>query len=284
MPTLDDLRDEYARLWASVEIRPDRDGQARRAATKVLAGRAHYEAVGGALGVPWYFIGLAHMRESYCNFGTHLHNGDSLSARTYHVPAGRPAKGSPPFGWDESAIDALRIKGLQNVREWPIERVCYELERFNGFGYRHPNRGLSPYLWADTNHYQAGKFVSDGKYSSTAVDRQDGCMAVLKIMADLDPAILGGSPETEEAVVAPKAIEAEALSTEAHFEIHDRLKMDSWLYWANRMNIKTITASCAGAMAFLQDHMLEIGGIAVAAVIIFELAQYAQRCREGATQ
>lgn len=295
MPTFDDLRGEYAQLWASTEIRPERDGQARRAAAKVIAGRAHYEAVGGALGVPWYFIGLAHMRESYCSFGTHLHNGDSLSARTYHVPAGRPAKGSPPFSWDESAIDALQIKGLQNVGDWPIERVCYELERFNGFGYRRPGRGLSPYLWADTNHYQAGKFIADGKYSSGAVDRQDGCMAVLKIMVESDPSILGGAPEADEAISAPKASEEPGEGL-AHPEIHTQLKEESWWYSGVNWVRKKLGLPAAGAtvgasmlddpmqalsmaLSFVKSYGLFIVAGAVAILLAVEAMQAAQRER-----
>ncbi|MCA9660183.1 MAG: DUF2914 domain-containing protein, partial [Myxococcales bacterium] len=128
--------------------------------------------------------------ESSCNFKTHLHNGDTLRRRTVNVPAGRPKSGSPPFDWHTSAIDALQIKGLQKIADWCITRMCYEAERFNGFGYRnwHPNV-LSPYLWSYSFHYHRGKYIADGKWSSAAVSGQPGAMPILKLLMELDPEI-----------------------------------------------------------------------------------------------
>jgi lysozyme family protein len=284
MPSFEELRDSYTQMWATAELRPERTAQAHKAAAKVMAGRAHYESVGGALGIPWYFIGLAHMRESYCNFGTHLHNGDSLAARTYHVPSGRPAKGSPPFAWDDSAIDALKIKGLQAVGEWPIEQVLYQLERFNGFGYRRPGCGPSPYLCADTDLYKAGKYVRDGVYSASFVDPQDGCIAVLKCLLELDPDILGVSPETETAIAAPKAIEPGSGGAEEHAEAHDILKEASTFYASNRYMIKGTGWSLMGVLAaiwhWLQDPLhaaLALTGMALAVIVGIELLQLRAR-------
>jgi lysozyme family protein len=47
-------------------------------------------AVAGEVGIPWYVVAVIHNMEAGQNLRTHLHNGDSLTARTVHVPAGRP--------------------------------------------------------------------------------------------------------------------------------------------------------------------------------------------------
>src|SRR4029077_18758554 len=96
--------------------------------------------------------------------------------------------GSPVFTWAESAIDALCLKGLQNVgaNAWSIERIAFELERYNGFGYRNHHPSVkSAYLWSGTNHYTKGKYIRDGAFDPDAVSGQIGAMAILKqLVAD----------------------------------------------------------------------------------------------------
>jgi lysozyme family protein len=59
----------------------------------------------------------------------------------------------------------------------------YRLEAYNGLGYR--SYGVaSPYLWSFSNHYDRGKFVSDGKWSSTARSQQCGAAVMLKLLND----------------------------------------------------------------------------------------------------
>lgn len=190
MAVFEQYRDEYTRLLKTAVLRPERAASARQGAAVVYRNRARYEEVGARVDIPWWFIGCIHLRESTCNFERHLHNGDPLSGRTYQEPAGRPPVGVPPFKWEVSAIDALMYKGLDIIKEWPIERALYEWERYNGFGYREPGRGYSPYLWADTNHYTAGKFVADHVFDSSYVDTQNGCAAVLNCLLEIDPYIL----------------------------------------------------------------------------------------------
>lgn len=76
--------------------------------------RARYESVGNPMGIPWHFIAAIHNLESSRSFLTHLHNGDPLTGRTFHRPPGRPASGNPPFTWEFSAADALRLKSLEH--------------------------------------------------------------------------------------------------------------------------------------------------------------------------
>ena len=145
--------------------------------------RGRFESVEQSTGVPWFVVGIISLLESGGNFRTHLHNGDSLNGRTYRVPAGRPKFGSPPFTWEESAIDALIYEGLDrwNPSQWyRPEVIAYALEAYNGFGYR--SKGInSPYLWSKTNHYVRGKYTYDGYYDPYAVSQQVGGMAILKV-------------------------------------------------------------------------------------------------------
>ena len=184
-------REGYARLWRGAEVLPERQADVRRTAAILLANKPRYLDVSADTGVPWFVVGLIHKMECshWPRFDQHLHNGDPLTARTRLVPRGRPKSGSPPFTFEESAIDALKYDGLDAVGDWSsVERVAYELEKFNGFGYR--KFGVpTPYLWSFTNRYAHGKFVSDGQYDPSAVSEQSGAMAVLKALVDLDPSI-----------------------------------------------------------------------------------------------
>jgi lysozyme family protein len=300
MPDFDSTRDDYRKHWDAAKIDPERLHGSAAAAAKVLEGRRHYEAVSAALGVPWYFTGCAHMRESYCSFATHLHNGDSLKARTHHVPAGRPA--APPangvcYTWDESAIDALRIKGLQNVTDWSLERVLYELERFNGFGYRNKGRP-SPYLWAGTDQYHAGKYVRDGVYDPSFVDPQAGCCAVLKLLLEGDPHLFGEAPEVADAINSPKAgneNEDEPLTN--HVEVHQQLQQESWWYSlknglrkklglpvAGGVGASTLVDDPIGAVQqvanFAKTYGLHIMAAVVAVLLVIEGVNAVQRQRK----
>ena len=47
------------------------------------------------------------------------------------------SKGRGPFPtWEAGAIDALDLDRLNQVTDWSPERASYEIEKFNGFGYR----------------------------------------------------------------------------------------------------------------------------------------------------
>jgi lysozyme family protein len=146
---------------------------------RVLRSRTIYTSVGTPLGIPWYFVGLLHGMEASFNFGTHLHNGDPLAARTVHVPKGRPTMGNPPFTWSDSATDALTFEDFANQADWTLPRVLYRIEAFNGFGYRR-NGIRTPYLWSFSNLYTRGKYVADGVFDPNAVSNQAGAAVVLK--------------------------------------------------------------------------------------------------------
>lgn len=181
MQLTDGLRQEYQRLFDGCAVRPDKVAAVDAIADRVVKNQARYQAVALKVGtVPWFVIGAIHNLEAGLRFTTHLHNGDPLTARTVHVPAGRPRAGHPPFTWEVSAIDALKQRGLDKVTDWSVPSMLFHVEGYNGYGYRlkHPEV-LSPYLWSFTNHYTAGKFVADHKFSSKAVSAQCGAMALL---------------------------------------------------------------------------------------------------------
>lgn len=206
------LEARYEAMWAAMKLRPERLGGTMALAQKIARNKERYLAVERATGVPWPVVGVIHARESGCDFKTHLHNGDPLSGRTIHVPRGRPVAGAPPFTWEASAIDAIRYDGLDKVAKWTIGATARLLEDYNGRGYR--NRGLpSPYLWAGTDQYTAGKYVADGKFSATFVDPQPGCMALLQCLATLDPSIRAGDMLAKQIAVADAAPAPSAIKT-----------------------------------------------------------------------
>ena len=199
-----ELRRSYASLWKAMEIPPGMRVRATdaRVAT-IAAGKSRYDQVANATGVPWYVIGMIHEMEGGLNFATHLHNGDPLTNRTIHVPAGRPPTGVPPFQWEDSAIDAVTLEGFAAVKLWSIERIAYQLEAYNGWGYRSRNTGVNtPYLWSATNLYQRGKFVRDGVFDPNAVSGQIGAMALLRRLIDIE----GVNVPLEDDVPVPNAL------------------------------------------------------------------------------
>jgi lysozyme family protein len=186
-----DLRDEYRALFLTAELRPDRAAMAQWHGAALRRARPRYEAVAARVDVPWYFIGTIHALEASFNFRAHLHNGDfPLSTRTRQVPAGRPLRWLPPSDWESSAIDAMRLMGFSGQSDWSLERTLHRLEAYNGFGYR--RLGVpTPYLWSFSGHYDRGKFVADGRFSSTARSQQCGAAVMLKLLAGEDGVDLG---------------------------------------------------------------------------------------------
>src|SRR4051812_36962652 len=179
------MRSDYELLFDSCLIQPARAATVNAMVSRIAANRSRYETVGKPLGIPWYVVGLIHAMESGGDFKRHLHNGDPLTARTRNWPPGRPPGGTPPFTWEDSASDALRMRKLQAWKDWSIPGVLYQLEGYNGWGYRDVKPPIStPYLWSFSNHYTRGKYVSDGKYSATAVSQQCGAGPLLKRMLE----------------------------------------------------------------------------------------------------
>ena len=173
------LKNEYAAWFKACKTRPERADNIAYYLKRLAQYKERYVQVSQPLGVPWLFTGILHAMEAGFNFGGHLHNGDPLTARTVCVPKGRPATGQPPFTWNESAADALRLKGLHEITDWSVPRQLYLFEKFNGFGYRRMGRP-TPYLWSFSQLYEKGKYVADGKFDPEAVSKQSGAAVILK--------------------------------------------------------------------------------------------------------
>jgi lysozyme family protein len=180
----DDIADEYVKLWETSRLRPEKLSAIRREADRVVANRKVYEEISEETDVPWWFVGLIHGMECSFSLQKHLHNGDSLKARTWQVPAGRPKEGSPPFTFVDSAVDALEYDKFAGKTDWPLPMVLFRLERYNGFGYRRKFGFASPYLWSYTSHFTAGKYVKDGVFDVNAVSKQCGAAAMLRDLVE----------------------------------------------------------------------------------------------------
>lgn len=222
------LRREYESLFNSCTIRPARAAEVETTVANVQANRTRYEAAGTGA-IPWYFVSLIHSMESSLEFTKHLHNGDPLTARTVRVPAGRPKSGSPPFAWETSAADALALKGLGAGTDWSLAGVLYQLERYNGWGYRlHHPHVLSPYLWSFSNHYTSGKYVADGTWSDAAVSKQCGAAVLLRRMAEKGLATFRDQPPPQ--TNAPPLVVAYSMKKSSDPSIVDQaIQLQQWL-------------------------------------------------------
>lgn len=177
----DALKREYQMLFDTCIIRGDKIASVDATLFKIKANMPRYKTVADAVGCPWFLVGVMHMMECNLDFNLHLYNGDPLSAKTVHTPAGRPP-GNPPWTWEQSAIDDVKnVLQFDLWSDWSIPGMLWKLESNNGLGYRqyHP-QCLTPYLWSYTNHYTAGKYVADGHFNPVYVSNQLGAAALIK--------------------------------------------------------------------------------------------------------
>jgi lysozyme family protein len=167
--------------WGRAEIRPEKRHFVIAIATKIQQNRARYESVSAKTRVPWKLIGCLHNMEASLDWRTNLANGDPLTARTRHVPRGRPTAGAPPFTWEIAAIDALVYDELPQKQWGDIGHQLNNCELYNGPYYQKHNL-VSPYIHSWDTLYVRGKIVEDGVYSPTAVSQQCGVVPILKIL------------------------------------------------------------------------------------------------------
>lgn len=172
------IKEEYLAYLYHCRVNHGSELELDHIVNRILASKALYESVG--LGVPWWFIALVHQMECGGSFKGHLHNGDPLTARTTHIPKGRPLMGEPPFSWVDSARDALTYENFVGLTTWSPAVAIYRLEKYNGFGYRCVGRPPTPYLWGCSNISAPGKFTEDGRYDPKAVTKQIGAGVILK--------------------------------------------------------------------------------------------------------
>ena len=130
-------------------------------------------------GVPAPVVFAFHYRESDNDFRAHPHEGSPLTHRTRYVPAGRIPGVPPPYTFLQSAEDAYYGYEHLEKRDWQqLGEALQAIESFNGLGYQRKGRP-SPYVWSGSNQYERGKYVADGRYDPTFIDRQLGVAAIL---------------------------------------------------------------------------------------------------------
>jgi lysozyme family protein len=178
----------YAKQWDTMIIKSNRVQEFKNDAEFAIAHKNIYQRIQAKSNVEWYHIALLHRRESDADFNTYLGNGQSLAHRTTEVPAGRgPFTGLDAFY--NGALDALHLDKLDTViPPWPIEKILFYCEEFNGEGYN--NHGLpSPYIFGGTNIQLPGKFIRDHVLDLKQIDPQPGCAPMLWMIGQLDTTV-----------------------------------------------------------------------------------------------
>lgn len=203
MPTFAASKAGYGNLWRSMTV--TRRADASRAAAGMIGDKGRFQVIEDATGVPWFWIAIVAEREGN-GFGGYLGNGERIigtNKKTRLVPKNR----GPFASWNDGAIDSLEYKKLDKIDDWPVERLLYEFERWNGWGYGKGALGSrainSPYVWAGTSLYgtapNIGKYVADHKFDSRHIDKQLGAAALLKQLAGADMSVaerISGEPRT----------------------------------------------------------------------------------------
>jgi lysozyme family protein len=175
-----------ASRWEAAKTRPEKVHFAHAIAAQIIRNRTRYETVSQQTGVPWQIIGAIHSLEADLDFRSNLANGDPLTARTRHVPSGRPPDGKPPFDWTTAAADALIFDDMDKKNWTSIGNWLQNAELYNGPFYE--KHGLiSPYIHSWDTLYFRGKIVADGRYSASAVSAQCGVVPILRELLPASP-------------------------------------------------------------------------------------------------
>ncbi len=185
----------WSRMHVNASRLPDFQATAKRLCAPFA--KSMYQKISAATGVPWFVVAVIHEREAGGppHWDKHLGQGDPLSRKTVHEPAGR----GPFFGEDafyRGALDALIdcAPHAAKWKDWTIGGALTILEEYNGIGYF--LRGVpSAYVWSGSDQYVSGKFVADHVYSANAIDVQEGCAPLIACMAAIDKSVvLGDAP------------------------------------------------------------------------------------------
>jgi lysozyme family protein len=183
MPTnLPSLIVANANRWNAAKLTRDFTEVSER----LVAAKERYDEITALTKVPWFIIAVIHEREADQDWTANLAQGDPWNRVSVHVPKGR----GPFKSFAAAARDALVNchPYAAKWKDWSAGGALTLLEQYNGLGYA--NRGLpSPYVWSGTDRYKKGKYVSDGVFDPSVVDRQLGCAGLIKTMQGIDPSI-----------------------------------------------------------------------------------------------
>lgn len=173
------LIEQNKHRWDNCHVPADKGPAFKSVADRIMANKSVYQDIEKETGVPWWFIGIVHYRESNLDMKTNIANGQRYDRKTTIVPKGR----GPFKSFKEAAIDALVncAPYAAKNKDWSVGAALTMFEKYNGMGYA--NKGIpSPYVWAGTDQYVSGKYVSDGVFDPNHVDTQLGCAGVLKFL------------------------------------------------------------------------------------------------------
>jgi lysozyme family protein len=172
--------------WNAAAVRKEKLHAVQATVAQIQRNQARYAAVEKKTGVPWQVIACIHNMECSLSFSLGLYCGDPLTARTRNEPRGLPTAaqaGNPPFQWELVAILALQYDKLDKKSWGEIYDALQAIEAYNGTGYEQYHKDVpTPYLWSWTTLYTKGKYIADGKWSSTAISAQCGVVPLLKVM------------------------------------------------------------------------------------------------------
>ncbi len=175
--------DELAAVMA-LDSEPFKLNELWKVCLKIIAGKARYQSIEKATGVPWHFIGCLHFMEASLRWEACLHNGEPWNKKTTIVPKNR----GPWTSFEEAAIDALKYDKLADKPQgyWTLSRMLAFAESYNGTGYR--KRGiLSPYVFAYTNlSDEMGKYVADHVYDATKPHNRPSVGAILLMLKKME--------------------------------------------------------------------------------------------------
>lgn len=180
------FKNKYRKLINSVTGFDDLSWYRKRHIPKILKNKERYKKIADELGIPLAIIPLIETKEmgsSVGKFDRYIGNGQPLNKKTTIVPKNR----GPFATWEDGVRDAIKYDGLDRVKEWTEERMLFELESYNGWGYY--NRGKnSAYLWAKSLPHGrgTGKFVRDGVYDPKAIPKNIGVWACYKLLIEAD--------------------------------------------------------------------------------------------------
>lgn len=191
MKFTEDIGKDYEKKFHSMVINPSRFAEAIATAKKINQNRVRYQIIEKATGVPWYLVGIFHVREASLDFSKFLGNGEPLNRATVNVPKHMgPFTG--PDAFEKGAVAALVHEGFDKIKDWSLGSILFHMEEYNGEGYR--LHGLpSPYVWAGSNNYNKEKYTSDGHLDPNLVDTQLGGAIMLSALIQLGILILNNT-------------------------------------------------------------------------------------------
>jgi len=194
------LRAEYNTLYVNSKIRKKWYDLTMRRARMLFESKYRYVDISEKTGVPWKVIATIHNMEGRGLFDRQLFNGQKWNRRTTLVPKKR----GPWSSWEDAALIAMKelyqqakknIPDLEDNGVFDLAECLWCFENHNGWGYRKRGYCMSgsnppgfgtPYIWSFTDQYTKGRYVSDGKFSSSAVSQQVGSAAMLRALDELD--------------------------------------------------------------------------------------------------